>query len=238
MQDRARPSILFSAVTEENQMPQRHFHGGISIVIIHPNRQFCDSISLLLNAAKGYFCTGSFSDNTDLMERIRETQPDIILIDVNLQDRCCITFVRMIRVEFPAIQILMITGFHDDDKVFGAICAGALGYVLENLAMESLIEIIQELKMGILPMSPAMLRRVIECLHLRNMPELNNTFGLSHRETEVMQLMIDGASYKMIAGKMGISYDTVHNHIKKIYCKLKVNSMSEAVAKVLRARTV
>ncbi len=236
MNNRALPSILFSAATKENHLRQQSPHADISIVIIHANRTFCDSISLLLNTSKGYFCTGSFTESTDLLDKIRAAQPDIVLLDVNLPNMCCITAVRMIRADFPDIRILMLTGFHDDELVFKAICTGALGYILEDLALQSMMEVIHELQQGFLPMSPAMLRRVIEFVHQRNAPVSNNLFGLTLRETEVMNLMIDGASYKMIANKMGISYDTVHNHIKRIYCKLEVNSMSEAVAKVMKSQ--
>lgn len=236
MNNRALPSILFSASTEENHLRKQSNGADISIVIIHANPQFCDAVSQLLNTTDGYLCTGIFTDSRDIPERISEAQPDIILLDVNLPGICCITAVRMIHTDFPKIRILLLTGFQDDDIVFKAICAGALGYILENLALQSMIEILRELQQGFLPMSPAMLRRVIEFLHHRNTPVSNNPFGLTLRETEVMNLMVDGASYKMIAGKMGISYDTVHNHIRRIYCKLGVNSMSEAVSKVMRSQ--
>lgn len=236
MNNQAIPSILFSAATKENHFRQQSPSADISLIIIHANRSFCDTISMLLNTTKGYCCTGSFTEGTDLLDRIRATQPDIVLLDVNLPNMCCITAVRMIRADIPDMRILMLTGFHDDELVFRAICAGALGYILEDLALQSMMEIMHELQQGFLPMSPAMLRRVIEFVHQRNTPVSNNPFGLTLRETEVMNLMIDGASYKMIAGKLGICYDTVHNHIKKIYCKLGVNSMSEAVAKVLKSQ--
>ncbi len=236
MNNQTPPSILFSSANPENRIPQQNAHFDISIVIFHANRPLCDSLSQLLNTTKGYCCVGSFTDGSDLLERIREARPDIVLLDINMQGICCITTVRMIRSEFPDIRILIVTGFHDDELVFRAICAGAFGYVLENLAIQSIIEILHELQRGFLPMSPAMLRRVIELVHQRNAPVSGNTFGLTLRETEVMNLMIDGASYKMIANKMGISYDTVHNHIKRIYCKLEVNSMSEAVAKVMKSQ--
>lgn len=227
-------SIPFAKTPQKRRPGHHNVFEDVSVLIFNADTQNGNSMSLMLSTTKGFFCTGAFKNGMGLIDKIRNAQPDIVLLDVKLPDVCSVIAVKMIRADFPKIQILMLAGSEDEDMVFHAICAGASGYILKNHSLENTLEIIRGLRQGFIPMSPAVLRRVIERFHIQNTPSSCNQFGFTVREAEVMNLMIDGASYKMIAGKLGISYDTVHNHIKRIYCKLDVNSMSEAVVKVLR----
>ena len=135
----------------------------------------------------------------------------------------------------------MQTVFEDDDRVFDSICAGASGYILKNHLNTKLVESIMELQYGGSPMSPSIARKVLGKLqqipqHI--LPEETPDYRLTPREKEVLSCIVNGLSYKMIADQLNISYETVRSHVKKIYEKLHVASLTEAVAKAINQRIV
>ena len=135
----------------------------------------------------------------------------------------------------------MQTVFEDDDRVFDSICAGASGYILKNYLNTKLIEAIMELQYGGSPMSPSVARKVLNKMqqipqHVR--PEESPDYQLTPREKEVLTCLVNGQSYKMIAADLHISYETVRSHVKKIYEKLHVASLTEVVAKAINQRLV
>jgi DNA-binding NarL/FixJ family response regulator len=144
--------------------------------------------------------------------------------------------VRSIKKKYPDQVIMMLTTFEDDDKVFDAICAGASGYIVKSKSLSHLIDAVKEVYNGGAPMSPSIARKVLQLFKEKNAPGDADSFHLTDREKEVLVHLINGSSYKMIAGAMQLSYDTVHSHIKNIYKKLQVNSVSEAVSKAMRLR--
>lgn len=220
-------SIPFT-VPVEKKLPCQNLN-DIRILIFDQNEEVRNSLSSLLIKTEGFFCSGNFKDGSYLIQRIKAVQPQILVLDVKLAGLCSVTVVKLIRAHFPNIQILMLAVSADDDIVFNAICAGALGYILKSQPFENTLEAIRGLRQGYRPISPSVLQRLIERLHCLNAPMAINPFGLTAREMEVMNQLIEGASYKIAGHRIGICYNTVHNHIKNIYGKLKVNSMSEAV---------
>ncbi len=129
----------------------------------------------------------------------------------------------------------MLTVFDDDEKVFAAIKAGAGGYILKNAEPNNLLHAISEVYNGGAPMTPDIARKVLHQFQTI-LPGEKEEYNLSPREKEVLRLLVDGLSYKMIAGKFNITYDTVRAHMKKIYEKLHVASMTEAVAKAINQK--
>ncbi len=134
-------------------------------------------------------------------------------------------------------QTIHVTIFEDESKVFAAVCAGANGYILKNTPPVKLLEAIKEVAEGGSPMTPSIAAKVLKMFKDQN-PKANtgSNFDLSVREKEILVLLVDGLSYKLIADKLFISYETVHSHIKNIYQKLHVNSVNEAISKALRNR--
>lgn len=208
----------------------------ICVVIFDSDIQLNESMASLLSDTEGFFLGGIFENGYSMTQRIRAIQPHVVLMDVKLPDMCSLEAVKLIHHTFPKIKMLMLATFDEDDIVVDAICAGALGFILKNQLRENILETILKLQQGEAPMSPFVLRRVIELLHHLNVPRKLSQYNLTIRETEVMNQMIEGASYKIISARLGIRYDTVHNHIRNIYSKLHVNSMSEAVSKVLKTQ--
>jgi DNA-binding NarL/FixJ family response regulator len=195
----------------------------------------------MLKTEPGFDVIGCFSHVLDCAEDIRECKPDVVLMDIEMPGRSGIEAVRILKKEFPQVQILMQTVFEDDDRVFDSICAGASGYILKNFLNTRLIDSIRELQFGGSPMSPSVARKVLTKMqqipqHVR--PEEAPDYHLTPREKEVLSCVVEGLGYKMVGDKLNISYETVRSHVKKIYEKLHVASLTEAVAKAIKQRIV
>ncbi|QEH43550.1 response regulator transcription factor [Chitinophaga sp. XS-30] len=214
---------------------------SLRIAIFDDNKNIRESIALLLSTAPEFEVAGSFSHVLDCVEDVRECRPDIILMDIEMPGMTGIEAVVKIKREFPQIQILMQTVFEDDDRVFDSICGGASGYILKSFLHTRLLDSIRELQHGGSPMSPSIARKVLGKMqtvaaHIR--PEVKTDYQLTPREKEVLAALVNGLSYKMIAAELSISYETVRSHVKKIYEKLHVASLTEVVAKAIHNRIV
>ena len=205
---------------------------GIKVIIFDDNDSLRDSISMLLQDSADFTLAGSYSHCLDVIENITNTKPDVVIMDIDMPGMNGIEGVKLIRKNFPAVQILMLTVFDDDEKVFAAIKAGANGYILKNAEPQHLLHAISEVYNGGAPMTPGIAKKVLHQFQTI-LPEEEKDYHLSTREKEVLSLLVDGLSYKMIAAKLSITYDTVRAHMKKIYEKLHVASMTEAVAKAI-----
>lgn len=208
------------------------------IAIFDDNKNVRESISLLLNTQTDFEIVGSFSNAIDCVADIASCKPDIILMDIEMPDISGIQAVEMIKKEFPSIQILMQTVFEDDERVFDSICAGAAGYILKNQLNSKLIDFIKELHEGGSPMSPSIARKVLNKMQLAAPSFKTDNYHLSAREKEVLACIVNGLSHKMIAEELCISYETVRSHVKKIYEKLHVVSISQAVSKAMKEKLV
>jgi DNA-binding NarL/FixJ family response regulator len=208
---------------------------GIKVIIFDDNDSLRDSIGMLLQDTGDFTLAGSYSHCLDVTRNIKEKNPDVVIMDIDMPGMNGIEGVKLIRKNFPGIQILMLTVFDDDEKVFAAIKAGANGYILKNAEPKNLLNAISEVYNGGVPMAPGIARKVLHQFQAI-LPEEQKDYHLSIREKEVLGLLVDGLSYKMIAGKLNITYDTVRAHMKKIYEKLHVASMTEAVAKAINQK--
>jgi DNA-binding NarL/FixJ family response regulator len=207
----------------------------IKVIIFDDNDSLRDSVTMLLKESGDFTLVGAYADCLDVTNNIRNTKPDVVIMDIDMPKRNGIEAVKMIRNNFPIVQVLMFTVFDDDEKVFAAIKAGAAGYILKNAEPQKLLHAISEVYNGGAPMTPGIARKVL--LQFQDMlPDENKDYHLSQREKEVLALLVEGHPYKMIASKLNITYDTVRAHMKKIYEKLHVASMTEAVAKAINQK--
>jgi DNA-binding NarL/FixJ family response regulator len=208
---------------------------GIKVVIFDDNDSLRDSLAMLLQDCADFTLAGSYSHCLDAIEDIRKTKPDVVIMDIDMPGMNGIEGVKVIRKTFPDIQILMLTVFDQEEKVFAAIKAGAAGYILKNTEPKNLLDAISEVYNGGAPMTPGIARKVLH--HFQTiLLEEETDYHLSMREKQVLSLLIKGLSYKMIASNLHITYDTVRAHMKKIYEKLHVASMTEAVAKAINEK--
>ena len=204
------------------------------VVIFEDNDQLREMLFQIINLTEDLSCTGAYADAMDLEFKIRRSQPEIVLMDIEMPGISGIEAVRIIREKFPEVQIMMQTVFEDNEKVFDSICAGASGYLLKNSLSEQIVAAIKELKKGGAPMSPGIAKKVVTRFQQQNPYIKNDEYKLGDREKEILTYLTKGMSYKMIAAACFISIDTVKFHIKNIYEKLQVNSKSGAVVKAIK----
>jgi DNA-binding NarL/FixJ family response regulator len=214
---------------------------SLRIAIFDDNKNIRESIKMLLDTVPDFEVVGSYSHVLDCVDDVKECRPDVVLMDIEMPGMTGIEAVKQIKKEFPQIQVLMQTVFEDDDRVFDSICSGASGYILKNFLNTKLIDSITELQYGGSPMSPSIARKVLNKMQQIPQfvrPEEAPNYDLTPREKEVLSCIVEGLAYKMIADKLTISYETVRSHVKKIYEKLHVASLTEAVSKAMKERIV
>lgn len=202
------------------------------IVIFEDNNALRHSLKTLLNGVEGYEVVGDFEHCKNADRIMDELNPDIVIMDIDMPKVNGIEGLRLIKEKKPDTAIIMHTVFEDDEKLFDSLCAGANGYLLKNTSFVYLLEAIEEVQRGGAPMSPSIAKKVLQSFHSKN------KYGLSPREKEVLQYLVKGFSYKMIAGALFISLATVQAHIKNIYTKLHVNCGREAVVIALKDKIV
>ena len=214
----------------------------IRVAVFEDNKLVRDSFEAILNGTDGFICSGSFSSCNNLSHDIQKSQPDVILMDIEMSGLNGIEATKRIKQEYPEIKILIQTVFEDDDKIFSAICAGASGYMLKKTSPAKLIEAIQEVYSGGAPMSPGIATKVLYLFQKFVPPQHESTdkesASLSKREKEILLLMMEGDNYHTIAEKCFLSYDTVRTHVRSIYKKLHVVSVNQAIVKAFKQRLI
>ena len=211
----------------------------IRVAIFDDNEYIRDGIVRLLKADPGIDVVGVFSNMLQCVDNIICCRPDIILMDIQMPGNKGIEAIRRLKSELPSVQILIQTLFEDDDRIYGSIIAGASGYVLKNQLHHSLLSSIKELQSGGSPMSPSIARRVFTILQRIRLPKKPaQNYNLTQREKQVLAYLVKGLSYKMICCELNICYETVRSHMKNIYSKMDVASLTEVVAKAIRQHIV
>lgn len=208
----------------------------IKVVIFEDNKHLRESLALVINNTDGMACSGAYPNGNNLVKDMVNGNPDLVIMDIDMPGLDGIECTKIIRRQFPQVKILMQTVFEENDKIYGAIQAGANGYILKKARPDELISSIREVIADGAPMSPEVARKVLDMIKTGGPKSGQDMVDLTHREKEILQLLVDGHSYKSIAERLFISFSTVQSHIKNIYEKLEVNSKSEAVTKVFKNR--
>lgn len=209
-----------------------------SILIFEDNKDLRDSLHLLVNGSLGYTVLDSRVNCVDADKMVIQHQPDVVLMDIDMPEVNGIEGLRMIKKVRPETHVIMLTIFDQNEHIFEAMQNGADGYLLKRSAPAEIFKAIEEVLSGGAPMTPAVAKKVLSFFTGDNSKPAKKENDLTPKETEVLKLLVDGFSYKMIASEQEVSIDTVRTHIKNIYRKLHVNSMSEAVAKAIRQNLV
>ena len=203
------------------------------ILIYEDNSQLREVLSILINSDPKYLVQAAYGHCANALEDIKKHAPDLVLMDIDMPFINGISGLKLLRESGFKGKIIMLTVFDDNVNIFEAIKAGANGYILKKTPPAKILEYIEDALNGGAPMTSSIATQVLHML-ADGKATRTSSFNLSAREKEVLDLLVDGYSYKMIADKLFISMDTVRSHIKKIYDKLQVNSKSEAVVKALR----
>ena len=205
----------------------------IKVVLFEDNPQLREGLSMLIGGTEGYEVLAAFKDCSNLVNDLRRHQPDVVLMDIDMPGMNGIEALKLLRQNFADIKVLMLTVFDDNKNIFESLKSGANGYILKKTQPAKLLEYINDAYNGGAPMTASVATQVLNMF--TKLESYSNTdYNLSDREKQVLQLLVNGYSYKMIASEMFIAIDTVRSHIKKIYEKLHVNSKSEAVATAFR----
>ena len=203
----------------------------LKVVIYEDNTDLRAALAVLIGGTQGYELVGSFGDCTNVVEQCRALCPDVSLMDIDMPKMSGIEGARLLKKAIPSVEIVMLTVFDDDDRVFEAVVAGASGYLLKQTPPAQILSALLEVKAGGAPMTPAIARKVLSFTQQQQKKDEALLDALSSRELEVLKSLSKGLSYKMAADALGISIETVRSHVRKIYDKVHVNSLPEAVSK-------
>jgi DNA-binding NarL/FixJ family response regulator len=206
------------------------------VSIVEDNDPLRATLARLLNRAEGFQCLSQHPDAESALAALPAAPAEVVLVDINLPGMNGVEFVRRLKQAAPQILAVMLTAYEDTDNIFNALAAGAAGYLLKRAPRSELLEAIREVRRGGSPMTTHIARKVVQSFQKTSpSPQPDGASDtLSTREQEVLDLLSQGFLYKEIADKLGISYETVHTYIRRIYEKLQVRTRTEAVAKFLR----
>jgi len=205
----------------------------ITVSIVEDNEQLRNTLARVLNRSEGFKCLSHYGNAESALKELPNVKPEVVLMDINLPGMNGVECVRQLKQALPTLQVMMLTVYEDTENIFSALAAGATGYLLKRTKSAELLEAIREVHRGGSPMTTHIARKVTQSF-LKTGPSGQPTENLSQREQEVLDCLSQGFLYKEIAEKLGISYETVHTYIRRIYEKLQVRTRTEAVAKFLR----
>src|SRR5882724_2284862 len=206
---------------------------SITVSIVEDNDQLRGTLARVLNRSEGFQCVSHYPNAEEALKDLPKARPDVVLMDINLPGINGVECVRQLKQVLPQTQVIMLTVYEDTENIFNALAAGAAGYLLKRTKTPELLQAIREVRHGGSPMTTHIARKVTQSFQ-RAGPSPQATENLSQREQEVLDCLSHGFLYKEIAEKLGISYETVHTYIRRIYEKLQVRTRTEAVAKFLR----
>jgi DNA-binding NarL/FixJ family response regulator len=209
----------------------------IRVVIVEDQADIREGLRQLIDDTPAFHCVGAFGSFEAALAGLQPKHVDIVLMDLGLPGVSGIEGIRRLKHSAPALHLVALTVYEDDDRVFEALCAGASGYLLKKTPPARLVECLHEVARGGAAMSPEVASRVVAVFREKHAPP-DPALRLTPHELRILQLLAEGHSYRTAAAVLSNSVHTVAFHMKSIYSKLQVHSKSEAVAKALRHRLV
>ena len=210
---------------------------AVRILLYDDNEALRVSMEALLTEEPDFELVAAMPNAETVETDIKTFSPDVVLMDIDMPEVNGVQAVKKIKKINSQLPVIMLTVFDDNDNIFNAICAGAAGYILKRYASEEIPAAIRNVLTGGAPMTGSVARKVLLMVPKAKTEDQEEN-NLSARETEILQLLVNGHSYKMIASQINVSIDTVRFHIKKIYDKLHVHSATEAVSKALKNKLI
>jgi DNA-binding NarL/FixJ family response regulator len=206
----------------------------LRVGIVEDDSTTRDGLAMLIEGTPGYKCVGKYGSVEELLRRPLDRAADVLLLDINLPGMPGSEGVLLVRQRYPATEVLMLTVYADERRVFESICNGAVGYLLKKTPAARILEAIREAAGGGAPMSPEIARKVVT-LFRRTPAAERPAEDLTPQEVRLLQLLADGHSYQAASEQLEISVNTVRSYIRNVYDKLHVHTKSEAVSKALRS---
>jgi DNA-binding NarL/FixJ family response regulator len=209
----------------------------IKVLLYEDNPKLRMGLSYLLESTSGLDFLGSYENCESIDNQLISLNPEVILMDIDMPIANGFDGLKIIRKHSESIQVVMLTVFDSDEHIFEAIKLGANGYLLKTTPPSQIVDAILNVHDGGVPMTAAIARKVLAFMSQKNTTQLTD-YQLTKREKEVLENLVKGLSYKMIAHQIGSGIDNVRAHIKHIYEKLHVHSQTEAVAKAIHEKLV
>jgi DNA-binding NarL/FixJ family response regulator len=208
----------------------------INIIIFDDNNFFRNSLSIFIISDERFSLLADYPDCLTIKDNFKNlsSAPRIVLMDIDMPKKSGIEGVKDIKALFPNCDVLMLTSMEDEKNIFDAICAGASGYLLKRTLPEAILQACIDAVNGGAPITPTIAKKVLAAFQSINTASSKSPESLTPKEKQILSSLVNGNSYKMIAAEHSISIDTVRSHIKKVYTKLHVNSMNEAVAMAIK----
>ena len=207
----------------------------ITVSIVEDNDQLRGTLARVIGRSVGFECLADYGSAELALEDLPKRPPGVVLMDINLPGMNGVECARRLKEQLPKTHVIMLTVYEDTENIFNALAAGAMGYMLKRTPKDELLEAIRDVVKGGSPMTAHIARKVVQSFQRAPVtPHPTDEANLSPREKEVLDALAQGFLYKEIAEKLGISYETVHTYVRRIYEKLQVRTRTEAVAKFLR----
>ena len=210
---------------------------AVQILVYDDSDVMRESLRTLLFEEPGFEVIAMLPNAETVETDIGEIKPDVVLMDIDMPEVNGVEAVKRIRKTNPHLPIIMLTVFDDNENIFKAIYAGASGYILKRYVTVEIVAAIHNVLSGGAPMTGTVAKKVLQMLPVAASAEEENQV-LTVKEKDILQLLVNGYSYKMIASEISISIDTVRFHIKKIYDKLHVHSSTGAVSKAIKEKLI
>ncbi len=207
-----------------------------TVWMVEDNENYRETVAEFLSESAAIDLRRSFPACEPMLEAIQnDPPPQALLMDIGLPGISGIEGVKRVKENFPDVQIIMFTVYQDNERIFDALCSGATGYLLKSSSPEEIEQAIRDAVDGGAPINPQIAKKVLD--RFIKTP-VNKKYGLTDREKEILNLLVEGLPKKGIAARLHVSFHTIDTHIKNIYTKLQVHSGNEAVAKAIRENLI
>ena len=206
---------------------------SVRVEIVEEQAETRTALAMLIDGTPGFSCRTTFGTIEEAISRAGAAPPDVLLVDIGLPGMSGIDGIRDLKARHPALTLLMLTVYDDDERIFEALCAGASGYLLKRTPPACLLECLEQAASGGAPMSPDVARRVVSVFH-KFRPPSRAGHNLTPHEARLLKLLVAGYNNTTAAEELGVSYDTISLRMRDVYQKLHVHAKSEAVARALR----
>lgn len=204
----------------------------IKVAIVEDDARVRESLAVLVGGASEFRLAGAYPNAEVALKQIPQDWPDVVLMDINLPNLSGIECVARLKEAKPALQVIMLTAYSNDDQIFQSLKRGANGYLLKKTPPAKILEAIVEVQSGGAPMSTAIARKVIQ--HFQEVKPAGDLDSITDREKEILDHLVKGYRNKEIADMLNVGLETVRSHLRNIYHKLHVTSRTEAVVKYLK----
>jgi DNA-binding NarL/FixJ family response regulator len=210
---------------------------SLAVAVVEDDRGTREGLAALIGGSPGFRCVATYRSVEEALKGLPAIRPDVLLLDIHLPGMPGSEGVRLLREKHARMQVLMLTVFAEEDRIFESLCNGACGYLLKKTPPARVLEAIREAHEGGSPMSPEIARKVVVALQVAGPVEKPEP-ALTPHEARIIRMLADGDSYQDVGDRLGITVNTVRNYIRRIYEKLHVHTKSQAVSKALRGRLI